>query len=119
MPLASGVRACRFELHSHAGRGVRKMPGYLVDDSWFMLGDQVRFRRSQCVQDGAGLLASLLEPVSPPLWVSGQMTKALLVPLLWGILTPEAVRACHSLCAGRDGTFRKVGVLKLGFLRAE
>lgn len=66
MPLASGVRACRFELHSHAGRGVRKMPGYPVDDSWFMLGDQVRFRRSRCVQDGAGLLASLLEPVSPP-----------------------------------------------------
>lgn len=47
------------------------------------------------------------------------MTKVLLVPLLWGILTPEAVGACRSLCAGRDMAFRKVGVLKLGFLRAE
>lgn len=98
------------------GEGLERCLGYPVDDSWFMLGNQVRFRCSWCVQGGAGLLASLLEPVSLPAVGVQTMTKVLLVPLLWGILTPEAVGACRSLCAGRDMAFRKVGVLKLGFL---
>lgn len=47
------------------------------------------------------------------------MTKALLVPFLWGVLTPEAVRARRSWCTGRDAAFGNVGFLELGSLRAE
>lgn len=66
-----------------------------------------------------GLLASLLEPAPPPAVGGRTMTKALLVPFLWGVLTPEAVRARCSWCTGRDAAFGNVGFLELGSLRAE
>lgn len=101
LPLARGVRAYRFRLHSHSGRGGERCLRYPVGDSWFMLGNQFDSGAHVC---GAG--PGLLEPVPPPAVGVRTMTKAVDVPC---ILTPEAVRACRSLCAGWDVAFRKVG----------
>lgn len=74
MPLASGIRACRFELHSHAGRVGRKMPGIAIRLMTPGLCSETRFDSGAHGVCRMGLASWPLSwsPCPLPLWVSGQ-----------------------------------------------